>query len=98
LRVNNLRICIVYFCLSLLTAILLDGLGDDSGGGLGGVVLLDERGRGGDGAEGFAARGAEGDRRAGQQGGDDRLCDTFAFLCVQKTVDLVFDVVVAHIR
>ena len=53
--------------LPLLTAILLDRFGDDGGGRFGGVVLLDERRGGGDGAESFAAGSAERDRCAGQR-------------------------------
>ena len=52
--------------LPLLTAILLDGLGDDGGGGFGGVVLLNVSCGSGDSPPCFATTDADHDAKQDQ--------------------------------
>ena len=65
----------------LRSLVLLDRLGGDGSRCLGRVVFLHIGGSGGDGAPCFASGHAECDRGAGQQGCDQRLNNTLAFVC-----------------
>ena len=69
--------------------VLFGGFGGDGGRGLNRILFLHVGGSGGDGAPCFATGHAESNSGAGQQGCDQRLNNTLAFVSCQGIVKLL---------